>query len=70
MQITYNAVIRQVEGWWIGWVTEIRGVGSQGETREELIENLRSALGEALEMNRAEAISACQGEYEEISIEL
>jgi hypothetical protein len=35
---------------------------------EELIENLRSALNEALEMNRADALEACQGAYEEVSL--
>ena len=55
LQETYRAVIQHRGKWWIGWVEEIPGVNSQGETREELIENLRSALQEALEMNRAEA---------------
>jgi predicted RNase H-like HicB family nuclease len=68
LQKTYHAVIQHREGWWIGWVEEIPGVNSQGETRGELIENLRSALQEALEMNRAEALAACQGTYEEVSI--
>ena len=52
---TYGAVIRQDEGWWIGWVEEIPGVNSQGKTRAELMKNLRSALREAIEMNREEA---------------
>jgi len=47
-----TAVIKQDGGWWIGWIEEIPGVNSQGETREELMENLRSALGEALEYFR------------------
>ena len=46
---------------------EIPGVNSQGKTREELILNLRSALGEALEMNRAESLAAATGAYEEVS---
>ena len=50
----YTAVILQSGDWWIGWVQEIPGVNSQGATREKLIENLHSALGEALEMNRAD----------------
>lgn len=47
----YTAVIRQDGLWWIGWIEEVRGVNSQGETREELISNLREALSEAIEMN-------------------
>jgi predicted RNase H-like HicB family nuclease len=49
-----TAIIRQRGPWWVGWIEEIPGVNSQGKTREELLDNLRSALQEALEMNRAE----------------
>lgn len=68
MPATYTAVIQQSEGWWIGWVEEVPGVNSQGATREELLENLRDALDEALEMNRAEARAAAVGTYEEVSL--
>jgi len=67
--MSYTAVIQQREKWWIGWIEEVPGVNSQGHTREELIENLRSALREALAMNRAEALAACQGPYEEVSLQ-
>ena len=60
---TYRAVIQQDGQWWIGWVEEIPGVNSQGQTREELLENLQSALEEALEMNRADALAATRGAY-------
>ena len=46
----YAEVIQRDDPWWIGWVKEIPGVNSQGSTRDELIENLHSALKEALEM--------------------
>jgi predicted RNase H-like HicB family nuclease len=68
MAATYTAVIQQHGEWWIGWVEEIPGVNSQGATREELLENLQSALEEALEMNREEARAAATGAYEEVSI--
>ncbi len=68
METAYTAVVQQHEEWWIGWVEEIRGVNSQGRTREELIENLRDALQEALEMNRQDARSAAAGAYEEVSL--
>ena len=68
MNLNYTAVIRQDGKWWIGWIEEIPGVNSQGATREELEENLRSALKEALEMNRADALTTVEGNYEEISI--
>jgi predicted RNase H-like HicB family nuclease len=68
MPPSYTAIIRRDGEWWIGWIEEIAGVNSQGATREELIENLQSALQEAIEMNRQEAISAANGTYEEVSI--
>lgn len=68
MDTRYTAVIQQNEKWWIGWVEEIPGVNSQGATREELMENLRSALEEAIEMNRSDAVSSMTGEYEEVSL--
>ncbi len=69
MNSAYTAVIQRDGPWWIGWIEEIPGVNSQGETREELIENLQSALREALEMNRADALAAASGKYEEMSIQ-
>ena len=42
----YTAVIQRDGKWWIGWIEEVPGVNSQGRTRKELIENLRSALKE------------------------
>ena len=42
----YTAVIRQDGPWWIGWIEEVPGVNSQGETRDELLANLRDALRE------------------------
>jgi predicted RNase H-like HicB family nuclease len=68
MKRTFTAVIKQNEGWWIGWVEEIPGVNSQGKTRAELRKNLRSALKEALEFNRADALSSAKSDYEEESI--
>ncbi len=69
MTANYTAVLQKREDWWIGWVEEIPGVNSQGKTREELLENLQSALREILEINRAEALAACEGAaYEEVSI--
>ncbi|MEX2168798.1 MAG: type II toxin-antitoxin system HicB family antitoxin [Pirellulales bacterium] len=68
MAITYTAAIAQSENWWIGWVEEVPGVNSQGRSRDELMENLRDALAEALEMNRAEARAAAGEAYEEVSL--
>jgi predicted RNase H-like HicB family nuclease len=68
MSANYTAVVRQDGDWWIGWVEEVSGVNSQGQTREELLYNLRDALSEALEMNRADAIAAAGDTYEEVSL--
>ena len=65
MKRTFTAVIKQDEGWWIGWVAEIPGVNSQGKTHAELRKNLRSALKEALEFNRADALSSARSNYQE-----
>ena len=70
MSRTYKAVIRRNPDWWVGWIEEIPGVNSQGRTREELLENLRSALSEALEMNRADALAQAGESYEEESIQV
>lgn len=67
---TFTALIKHDGPWWIGWIEEIPGVNSQGETREELLENLSSALAEAIEMNREEALVAVQGDYSEESLVL
>ena len=66
MASNFTAVIQQSGDWWIGWVEEVPGVNSQGNTREELVVNLQSALREALEMNRADALAACAEPYEEV----
>jgi predicted RNase H-like HicB family nuclease len=68
MQNEYKAVVRQDGHWWIGWVEEIPGVNSQGASREELMENLQSALREMLAQNREEARKAAGGAFEEIRI--
>ena len=68
MKRNFTAVIKQDEGWWIGWIEEVTGVNSQGRTKKELLANLRSALREALEMNRADALHAAHDAYEEEAI--
>jgi predicted RNase H-like HicB family nuclease len=68
MKQQYTAVIKKDSKWWIGWIEEIPGVNSQGKTKTELMKNLRSALGEALEFNRAEAKKAAENDYEEAPI--
>ena len=67
---SFTAVIKQSDEWWIGWIEELPGINCQGRTREELTENLSSALREAIEMHREEAIAAAEGDYQEQTLVL
>ena len=64
----YTAVVKNEQGWWIGWIEEVPGVNCQEQTREELMESLRVTLKEALEFNREEALTAAGKEYREEKI--
>lgn len=68
MNQTYTAAVKQDGQWWIGWIEEVPGVNCQEHTREELLVSLRITLGEALEMNRADARAAAGQGYEEFNI--
>lgn len=68
MMNQYTAAIQRDGDFWIGWIEEVPGVNSQGASREELMENLQSALQEALAMNRQDAQDAAGEGYEEIRI--
>lgn len=46
---TYTALIRESEGWWIGWILEVPGVTCQERTRSELLDTLQITLCEILE---------------------
>lgn len=61
MQSSYTAVVQQRGAWWIGWIAEIPGVNGQAREREDLLEDLRSALREALAMKRFDARAAVEG---------
>ena len=65
---TYTAVVKQDNGWWLGWIEEVPGVNCQEKTREELIDTLKVTLREALDFNRDEAKKAAGSDYEEESI--
>jgi predicted RNase H-like HicB family nuclease len=64
----YTAVVQRDGDWWIGWIEEIPGVNTQGETREELMANLESALAEVIELNREDALKDAGDGFEEIAI--
>ena len=68
MKNEYTAVVKQENGWWIGWIAEIPGVNCQEKTLEELKETLRITLREALGFNRQDALKAAGKEYVEEKI--
>ena len=44
----YRAVVKQSEGWWIGWLLDLPGVNAQEKTLEALMESLRIGAEEML----------------------
>jgi predicted RNase H-like HicB family nuclease len=68
MSQTYTAIIKQENGWWIGWIEEVPGVNCQESSRKELVESLRITLKEAVELNRQEALGAAGSDFEEEKI--
>jgi len=68
MNQTFTAMVKQDGQSWIGWIEEVPGVNCQESTRDGLLESLRVTLGEALEMNRADAREAAGKDYEELII--
>jgi predicted RNase H-like HicB family nuclease len=59
MPNTYTTVTRQDGEWWIGWIAEIPGVNCQERTREELLASLKTAVAEALDLNRGDGGIPC-----------
>ena len=63
---TYTALIRESEGWWIGWILEVRGVTCQERTRTELLDTLQITLREILEDETLETSHRTESESEEV----
>ena len=59
--ITFTAVFRKVPEGYIGYVEELPGANTQGETLEEARENLKEAVELVLEANRQLAEEALAG---------
>lgn len=49
---TFTGVFEKAENWYIGYVEELPGANTQGETLEETRENLKEAIELTLESNR------------------
>ncbi len=60
--MTFTAVFMPVPEGYIGFIEEIPGVNSQGETLDEVRENLREAVQLVLEANRELAEQALIGQ--------
>jgi predicted RNase H-like HicB family nuclease len=52
MEITLTAVFQKVPEGYIGYVEELPGANTQGDTLEEARENLKEAIALVLEANR------------------
>jgi len=56
MSRPFTATIQQSDGWWIGWVEEWAGINCQAHSREELIDDMKSAMMEMREIEREEGL--------------
>jgi len=63
MQGKYTAIVKEEDGWWIGWIEEMPGVNCQEATYDELMETLKAAFREARDMNRQDALAAAGEEF-------
>ncbi len=52
MENAYNIIIEKTNDWYIGYVEELPGVNSQGETLEEIRNNLKEAIELIITTNR------------------
>ena len=62
MSLTLTAVYRKVPEGYIGFVEELPGANTQGETIDEVRENLKEAVELVIEANRALAREWSDGE--------
>jgi predicted RNase H-like HicB family nuclease len=62
LNMTLTAVYREVPEGYIGFVEELPGANTQGETLEEVRENLQEAVVLIMETNRDLAEEALQGQ--------
>jgi len=52
MSRQFTAIYKKSGKWYLGWIEEIPGVNTQGETLKEVRENLKEAVLLILETNR------------------
>jgi len=56
-----TAIFEQVGEWWLGYVEELPGANTQGETLDEARENLREAVQLIIEVNRELLLEQIEG---------
>ena len=57
------AYTESVDGGFVGYLTELPGVISQGETMEDLYRNLRDAMNTMFEYNKEKSAQETEGSY-------
>jgi predicted RNase H-like HicB family nuclease len=57
----FTAVFEQDGSWWIGYVEELPGANTQGQTLDEARENLKEAIQLIIEVNRELARREAEG---------
>jgi len=62
MERTFNAVYLKVPDGYVGFVEELPGVSTQGESLDEARGNLRDAVETVIEANQALTLIATDGE--------
>ncbi|HEX5082746.1 MAG TPA: type II toxin-antitoxin system HicB family antitoxin [Blastocatellia bacterium] len=68
MNNTYTAVIQQDGDWWIGWVIEVPGANAQEKTKDELLESLKLAVKDILEVQRENALRKAAPNQQQVLI--
>ena len=63
---SYTALIRQSEGWWVGWIQEVRGVTCQERTKDALLDTLKITLCEILEFDKLGLSHRTESESEKV----
>lgn len=66
--MSYTAITKNIDGWWIGWIEEIPGINCQEKNHDQLLLSLKATLIEAIEFNKADAKNAAGADFAEEKI--
>ena len=59
----YTAIIKQQQGWWLGWIEEIPGINCQEPSLAELRQSLKQCLAELIELHRTDSLALAGNDY-------